>query len=128
MHNWNEIIKKLDYAFQPIIYSQTGKIYAVEALVRGINNIDEINSIDDLFDSAFNDDFLYELDIQLREKAIKKFADIEIENLRLFYNLDNRIIYNKSLSSGNTSKILKKYNLNKSNSTFAHKKSLISYV
>ncbi len=118
MHNWNEIIKKLDYAFQPIIYSQTGKIYAVEALVRGINNIDEINSIDDLFDSAFNDDFLYELDIQLREKAIKKFADIEIENLRLFYNLDNRIIYNKSLSSGNTSKILKKYNLNKSNICF----------
>ncbi len=118
MHNWNEIIEKLDYAFQPIIYSQTGKIYAVEALVRGIDKIDEINSIDDLFDSAFNDDFLYELDIQLREKAIKKFADIEIENLRLFYNLDNRIIYNKNLSSGNTSKILKKYNLNKSNICF----------
>ena len=73
MHNWNEIIKKLDYAFQPIIYSQTGKIYAVEALVRGINNIDEINSIDDLFDSAFNDDFLYELDMKKRKKAIKIF-------------------------------------------------------
>jgi diguanylate cyclase (GGDEF)-like protein len=118
MLNWNQIIDKLDYAFQPIIYSQTGKIYAVEALVRGIQNINELNSIDDLFNSAFNDDFLYELDIQLREKAIKKFSDIQIDNLRLFYNLDNRIIYNKNLSSGNTSKILKKYNLNKNNICF----------
>jgi EAL domain-containing protein (putative c-di-GMP-specific phosphodiesterase class I) len=118
MLNWNQIIDKLDYAFQPIIYSQTGKIYAVEALVRGIQNINELNSIDDLFNSAFNDDFLYDLDIQLREKAIKKFSDIPIDNLKLFYNLDNRIIYNKNLSSGNTSKILKKYNLNKNNICF----------
>lgn len=118
MLNWNQIIDKLDYAFQPIIYSQTGKIYAVEALVRGIQNINELNSIDDLFNSAFNDDFLYDLDIQLREKAIKKFSNIPIDNLKLFYNLDNRIIYNKNLSSGNTSKILKKYNLNKNNICF----------
>ena len=118
MLNWNQIIDKLDYAFQPIIYSQTGKIYAVEALVRGIQNINELNSIDDLFNSAFNDDFLYDLDIQLREKAIKKFSNIPIDNLKLFYNLDNRIIYNKNLSSGNTSKILKKYNLNKTNICF----------
>ena len=90
MPNWNEIIEKLDYAFQPIIYSHTGKIYAVEALVRGVQNIDGLNSIDDLFDKAFNDDFLYELDLQLREKAISKFSNIEIENLKIFYNLDNK--------------------------------------
>ena len=118
MLNWNQVIDKLDYAFQPIIYSQTGKIYAVEALVRSIDNIEELNSIDDLFDTAFNDDFLYQLDIQLREKAIKKFSEIKINDLKLFYNLDNRIIYNKNLSSGNTSKILEKYNLNKSNICF----------
>ena len=118
MLNWNQVIDKLDYAFQPIIYSQTGKIYAVEALVRGIDNIEELNSIDDLFDTAFNDDFLYQLDIQLREKAIKKFSEIKINDLKLFYNLDNRIIYNKNLSSGNTSRILEKYNLNKSNICF----------
>ena len=49
----------------------------------------------------------------LREKAIKKFANINIPNLKLFYNLDNRIIYNKNYSSGNTQKILTKYNLSK---------------
>lgn len=114
MPNWNQIIDKLDYAFQPIIYSHTGKLYAVEALIRNVQNIPGLNAIDDLFNMAFNDDYLYELDLQLREKAIKKFSNIEIDDLRLFYNLDNRIIYNKNLSSGNTSKILKKYKLNKS--------------
>lgn len=113
MPNWNQIIDKLDYAFQPIIHSHTGKIYAVEALLRNVQNISGLNAIDDLFNMAFNDDYLYELDLQLREKAIKKFSNIDIDNLKLFYNLDNRIIYNKNLSSGNTSKILKKYKLNK---------------
>ena len=114
MPNWNQIIDKLDYAFQPIVYSHTGKLYAVEALIRNVQNISGLNAIDDLFNMAFNDDYLYELDLQLREKAIKKFSNIKIEDLKLFYNLDNRIIYNKTFSYGNTSKILKKYKLNKS--------------
>ena len=114
MANWNQIIDKLDYAFQPIIHSFSGKIYGVEALIRNVQNISGLTSIDDLFNMAFNDDYLYEFDLQLREKAIKKFSNIEIDDLKLFYNLDNRIIYNKNLSSGNTSKILKKYKLNKS--------------
>ena len=114
MANWDQIIDKLDYAFQPIIHSFTGKIYGVEALIRNVQNISGLNAIDDLFNMAFNDDYLYELDLQLREKAIKKFSNIKIEDLKLFYNLDNRIIYNKTFSYGNTSKILKKYKLNKS--------------
>ena len=118
MPNWNEIIEKLDYAFQPIIYFHTGKIYAVEALVRGVQDVDGLNCIDDLFDKAFNDDFLYELDLQLREKAISKFSNIDIENLKLFYNLDNRIIYNKKYSQGNTAKILNKYKLDKNRICF----------
>ncbi len=113
MANWDQNIDKLDYAFQPIIHSFTGKIYGVEALIRNVQNISGLNAIDDLFNMAFNDDYLYELDLHLREKAIKKFSHIKIDDLKLFYNLDNRIIYNKNLSSGNTSKILKKYQLNK---------------
>ncbi|TLT01259.1 GGDEF domain-containing protein [Aliarcobacter cibarius] len=113
MTNWSKIIDKLDYAFQPIIYSHAGKIYAVEALLRNVQDIPGLTNIDDLFDLAFNDDYLYELDLQLREKAISKFSKIKINNLKLFYNLDNRIIYNKNYSQGNTAKILNKYNLNK---------------
>ena len=113
MRNWNEIIDKLDYAFQPIIYSQTGKIYAVEALLRNVQDIQGIGTIDELFDLAFSDEYLYQLDLRLREKAINKFAKLEQKNLKLFYNLDNRIIYNKNYSQGNTEKILEKYNLSK---------------
>jgi EAL domain-containing protein (putative c-di-GMP-specific phosphodiesterase class I) len=113
MINWHQIIEKLDYAFQPIIHSHTGKIYAVEALIRNVQNIDGLNSIDDLFNLAFNNNYLYELDLQLREKAIKKFSTISIANIKLFYNLDNRIIYDHTLPYGNTYKILKKYNLDK---------------
>ena len=118
MPNWNEIIEKLDYAFQPIVYSHTGKIYAVEALIRGVQKVNGLTCIDDLFNKAFNDDFLYELDLKLREKAISKFSNIEIDNLKLFYNLDNRIIYNKRYSQGNTAKILKKFNLEKNRICF----------
>ena len=118
MPDWKNIINQLDYAFQPIVYSHTGKLYAVEALIRGVQNIDGLTSIDDLFDLAFNDGYLYELDLQLREKAISKFSNLNIDNIKLFYNLDNRIIYNKSYSSGNTAKILKKYGLNKNNICF----------
>ncbi|OCL97297.1 GGDEF domain-containing protein [Arcobacter porcinus] len=113
MRNWNEIIDKLDYAFQPIIYSHTGKICAVEALLRNVQDIPGIETIDELFDLAFSDEYLYELDLKLREKAINKFAKLEQKNLKLFYNLDNRIIYNKNYSQGNTEKILEKYNLSK---------------
>lgn len=113
MINWDEIIDKLDYAFQPIIYAQSGKLYAVEALLRNVQDIPNITTIDELFDLVFSNDYLYEFDLLLREKAIKKFANINIPNLKLFYNLDNRIIYNKNYSSGNTEKILTKYNLSK---------------
>ena len=115
---WTSIVEKLDYAFQPIIHSHTGKIFAVEALIRNYEQIHNINTIHELFDLAFSDDFLYEFDLMLREKAIKKFSSIDIENLRLFYNLDNRIIYNKALTTGNTANLLKQYNLNKDIITF----------
>lgn len=115
---WNNFIEKLDFAFQPIVHSHTGKIFAVEALIRNV--VDNINftSIHDFFDKAYEDDLIYELDLHLREIAIKKFSQIDIENIKLFYNLDNRIIYNKKYSSGNTLKILSKYNLKKNDICF----------
>lgn len=115
---WNTILRRLDYAFQPIVHAHTGKLFAVEALLRNVNDTEYINSIQELFDLAFQEDIIYEIDLMLREKAIKKFSTIEVENIRLFYNLDNRIIYNKSYRSGNTSKILEKYNLTKSTICF----------
>ncbi|MGM0519120.1 MAG: GGDEF domain-containing protein [Campylobacterota bacterium] len=115
---WEKILDIVEYAFQPIIHCHTGKIYAVEALLRKTQETGYTNTIQGLFDIAFEEDVLYEVDLILREKAIKKFSNIDLENLRLFYNLDNRIIYNKSFAPGNTSKILEKYSLSKSTITF----------
>ncbi|WP_428026215.1 GGDEF domain-containing protein [Arcobacter sp.] len=110
---WLSIVEKLDYAFQPIIHSHSGKIFAVEALLRNAEKIPKIDDIQGIFDLAFKDDYLYQADLLLRDKAIKKFSEINIENLQLFYNLDNRIIHTKNYSKGNTKKILSKYSLNK---------------
>jgi diguanylate cyclase (GGDEF)-like protein len=110
---WLSIVEKLDYAFQPIIHSHSGKIFAVEALLRNVEKIPKLDNIHSLFDLAFKDDYLYQLDLLLRDKAIEKYSKIDIENLQLFYNLDNRIIYTKNYTKGNTKKILSKYNLDK---------------
>ena len=118
MLNCSDIVNKLDYAFQPIVYANSGKIYAVEALLRDVQNIPKVSSIDDLFDLVFNENYLYEFDLELRKKAIEKFSKIGIKNLKLFYNLDNRIIYNKNYSQGNTEKILKEHNLTKDKIVF----------
>ena len=88
---WLSIVEKLDYAFQPIIHSHSGKIFAVEALVRNVEKIPNLEQIHDLFDLAYKEDYLYQLDLLLRDKAIEKFAQIDIENLQLFYNLDKVI-------------------------------------
>ena len=115
---WEKILDIVDYAFQPIIHCYTGKIYAVEALLRNTEKTGYTKTIKSLFDLAFQDDILYEIDLLLREKAIKKFSTLSLNNVRLFYNLDNRIIYNKTFKPGNTSKILEKYNLSKNTITF----------
>ena len=112
-NNWSQIIDKLEFAFQPIIHSFSGKLYAVEALLRNVENASNVNSPHALFDLAFEDDYLYSFDLQLREKAIKKFASLKLEGIKLFYNLDNRIIYNQNYTRGNTEKILNKYGLDK---------------
>ncbi|RXJ92167.1 GGDEF domain-containing protein [Malaciobacter molluscorum] len=104
------LIDKLDYAFQPIVNTRTGKIYAVEALIRGYQNLG-FKTIPDLFDNLFDKELLYKVDLILRKKAFEKFNHIKIYNLKLFYNLDNRLLYMPDFKEGNTSLILKELNI-----------------
>ena len=110
---WIDIIEKLDFAFQPIIHSHTGRIYAVEALLRNVTEATGFHNIQDVFDSAFDESILYQVDLELRKKAIKKFKYITCENIKLFYNLDNRIIYNTNYPQGQTQQVLKDNGLKK---------------
>ncbi|WP_304545600.1 GGDEF domain-containing protein [Sulfurimonas microaerophilic] len=104
-------IELLDIAFQPIVNIHTGKIYAVEALLRNFRDIG-CKSIFEVFDMVYKENLLYCFDLALRRKALKKFTKIKnFENLKLFYNLDNRLFEMHNFAPGNTSQILKELNI-----------------
>lgn len=117
-NKWSKIVSKLDFAFQPIVNVKSGKIYAVEALLRNVQEAGMFHSIFNLFDEAFRDGILYKLDLELRQIAFKKFAKIDIENIQLFYNLDNRLLYMLDFSYGNTSTILEQLDIDKKSICF----------
>lgn len=115
---WQKALNLLDVAFQPILNIHTGKTFAVESLLRNFKEAG-FDSIHTLFNTAYKDGVLYSFDIALREKALKKFTKIpEYKNIKLFYNLDNRLFKMPDFSSGNTKAILKKLNIKEENIYF----------
>ena len=115
---WLDRLDVLDIAFQPILNIHTGKIYAVEALLRNVDDAG-FKSIFSLFDKVYKEGMLYPFDIKLREKAFHKFTTIDgYEKIKLFYNLDNRLFEIKNYSHGNTKRLLEKYKISKDNICF----------
>lgn len=107
-HHYLEI---LDVAFQPVVDIHSGAIFGVEALLRGTDTLG-FESIASFFDRLYEENILYTFDLRLREKVIEKFCTIEgYESLKLFYNLDNRVLEMTDFSKGNTHRLLKRYNL-----------------
>jgi EAL domain-containing protein (putative c-di-GMP-specific phosphodiesterase class I)/GGDEF domain-containing protein len=89
--------------------------FGVEALLRGTDMLG-FESIEAFFDHLYDKNVLYTFDLGLREKVIAKFCTIEgFENLKLFYNIDNRLLDMTDFSKGNTSQILRRYGLNHKN-------------
>ena len=117
-NKWKKIVSKLDFAFQPIVNVKSGNLFAVEALLRNFHEAGNFHSIFNLFDDAFHDGILYQLDLELRYIALEKFSKLNINNIQLFYNLDNRLLYMPDFSHGNTSLILEKLNLDKKSICF----------
>ena len=116
--HWKSHLELLDVAFQPIINIHTGKIYGVEALLRNFQDVG-FKSIFSLFDTVYKEKLLYSFDLALREKAFKKYTQIKgYKNIKLFYNLDNRLFEMDNYSTGNTTKLLKELNINKENICF----------
>lgn len=115
---WKEHLEVLDIAFQPILNIHNAKIFAVEALLRNYEDIG-FKSIFSLFDYIHKENILYSFDLALREKAFKKFTTIkEHKDIKLFFNLDNRLLEMPNFSNGNTIKLLKKYDIKKENICF----------
>jgi diguanylate cyclase (GGDEF)-like protein len=108
---WRTAISRMDYAMQPIINIHNGSCYGMEALLRGVDSAG-FQSIADVFDRAYQDGVLHETDLLLREKALEKFtAHPEAEGIKLFFNLDNRILVSSNYETGETKRILDRLSL-----------------
>jgi EAL domain-containing protein (putative c-di-GMP-specific phosphodiesterase class I) len=108
---WLDRVFQIDYAFQPIVNIHSGICYGYEALLRNQESAG-FASIPDFFDAAAEDHVLYAVDLYLREKAIGKFAQLKWSNqIKLFFNIDNRVLNSGDYRPGNTINQLKFSNL-----------------
>lgn len=115
---YEDLASKVTFAFQPIVNIHNGKTFAFEALIRDVEKCG-FNSIDDFFNYAYNQNFLHSLDLLLREKCVSLFKKIKVPDyVKLFYNLDNRILNVPDFRSGATAQILEKENFQSENLCF----------
>ncbi len=106
---WRIRLSQIDYAFQPIVNIHTGNTFGFEALLRHHEKAG-FKSIDEIFDQAYEEDVLHQVDLYLRRKALAKFAGFKSSrHLKLFFNLDNRLFNSRDFSSGDTLDILETY-------------------
>lgn len=81
-----------------------------------MRNVDQIgfNAIHHFFDAMYQHHLLYAVGLVLRKKAIEKFFKIRCKpSLKLFYNLDNRLLEMKDYASGNTDVLLQQHGVDK---------------
>src|SRR5258707_1253366 len=90
--NWNQVLDLLDFAFQPVVNIHSGVCFGYECLMRKFD-LAGFATPHALLDRAFSEQMLSFVEQCLRQKALEKYARIEhCEKLRLFYNLDNRVL------------------------------------
>ena len=70
---WDRIVGAVSFAFQPIVNRITGVVFGYEALLRQYQDAG-FESIEVLFEAAFRERVLYDVDLALRRKVFKKFA------------------------------------------------------
>ncbi|MBF0211623.1 MAG: GGDEF domain-containing protein [Desulfamplus sp.] len=115
---WLKRIAKIDFAFQPIVNIHTGVCYGYEALLRNYKEAG-FETIDSFFNEAYCDKLLHNIDTDLRKKVIKKFSLLpNDQSVKLFFNLDSRILESCDYEFGNTAKMLKLYGLPQSTICF----------
>jgi diguanylate cyclase (GGDEF)-like protein len=103
---WKECLIKLEHAFQPIVNPFSGVTFAVEALLRNYEQCG-FETIAEFFDRAFRENVLFDVDIELRRKAMQKFKTIEgHKKMKLFYNYDIRIVTMPGFVKGRTKALL----------------------
>ena len=104
--HWNDHLKVIEFAFQPVVSRDCKTIFGTEALLRGYEKAG-FKSIKSFFDTAFAEGVLHALDVSLRFLAILQWRSIfGRSNTRLFYNLDARCVNGDSYEPGQTAALL----------------------
>jgi diguanylate cyclase (GGDEF)-like protein len=101
---WETVLRCLRFAFQPIATSSDGRAYGYEALLRGWSEAG-FHGIASVFDCAYLEGCLLDLDLRLRAKAFADFAAWAPAGSKIFYNVDNRIFQSTDDAMGDTARI-----------------------
>lgn len=94
---WDRALGLLHFAFQPIVLCSDARVYGYEALLRGYKDAG-FPGIASVFDCAYVEGILPELDHALRAKAFADFAGWAPAGTKLFFNVDNRIFRSEDQS------------------------------
>ncbi|MGF7056564.1 EAL domain-containing protein [Brassicibacter mesophilus] len=102
--------KSVNTLFQPIVSLKNGEVLGYEALSRGPKNSFFYNPLE-LFNTAKQYNLLWDLECVCRQKALEN-ASNNLNDKKLFINIDPDIIQDKNFKQGFTKELLKKYNIN----------------
>lgn len=109
---WKHRLAGLDYGYQPIVSFRNGRVLGFEALMRGVDTIG-FKTPTDVFDAAIADGQMVPVELALRAKAIRKFAqrrDLATDCM-LFLNVDSRLFGAPGYRSGFTVELLQEIGL-----------------
>ena len=108
--------RQIETVFQPIVSLRDGSIYGYEALSRGPSN-SEMHYPTTLFDCAEKYGKTWDLEQLCRMKAIETVYNLQSQ-IRLFLNVNPKVIHDEKFKKGFTKEYLAQYDLNPENVIF----------
>ncbi|MFN2267592.1 MAG: GGDEF domain-containing protein [Desulfonatronovibrio sp.] len=102
--------------YQPIMDFKTNEIIGWEALARGPKN-SQFHTPLALFDFAEDTGLLFPLERTCREQAIKTIGNLE-KDQKIFLNIHPKTLVDPNFKTGETMRLLEKYNLTPDNVVF----------
>ncbi|MEI8394677.1 MAG: GGDEF domain-containing protein [Rhodospirillaceae bacterium] len=97
--------------FQPIVSAVSGQCYGYQAMAHCHDRL-EFPDLGSLYEEARQRGVLFQLDLMLRELAVREFVRFARKGERLFLNVDRRVLQSPDHTPGDTSELLGRFGLN----------------
>ncbi len=101
---------ELFFTFQPIVSVFSGQCHGYQAVARGHDRL-EFPDLDGLYEEARLTGVLNQLDLMLREKAIRDFVRFARKGERLFLGIDRRVLALPDHAPQRTTELLLRFGL-----------------